>query len=47
MRYPNKIRKENLNSIINYKNRGMSLENALNITIKYLTLCIKKVRSKL
>ncbi|HPE15157.1 MAG TPA: Holliday junction resolvase RecU [Bacilli bacterium] len=35
MRYPNKIRKENLNSIINYKNRGMSLENALNITNKY------------
>ena len=34
MKYPNKIKKNNLN-IPNYANRGMTLENDINITNEY------------
>ena len=34
MNYPGGIKK-NINNIVNYKNRGMNLENDLNITNKY------------
>ena len=35
MNYPNGIKKEINNKVISYKNRGMTLENDLNLTNKY------------
>ena len=35
MNYPNGIKKDNINKNITYKNRGMNLENDLNITNNY------------
>ena len=35
MNYPNGIKKDNINKNVTYKNRGMNLENDLNITNNY------------
>ncbi len=35
MKYPNALKKEKINTFVNHKNRGMSLEQALNMTNGY------------
>ena len=47
MNYPNGIKKTNIpiqeNKTINYKNRGMSLEEDINLTNTYYLNCNKAV----